>query len=69
MLSDVGRQPFGGRIEQNCAECEAGDVLHHVGVFDCFGGGFAPCEGGVSGDQHSGDCDRVKSSRLGIDGR
>src|SRR5271157_2548092 len=49
-----------GRSQEHAAEGEAGDVFEDVGVLDSLGGGFAPGEGSVAGDQYAGDGDGVE---------
>ena len=46
--------------QEHAAEGQAGDVLEHVGVFDGFGGSFAPGKGGVAGHQHAGNGDGIE---------
>ena len=62
MFGNVHRYPGIGCSEEDAAVGETRNVLEEIGVFDGLGGGFAPGERGVTGDQDAGDGDRVEAA-------
>jgi hypothetical protein len=55
VVADVGGDGLNGGVEESGAKGEPSDVLEDVGVLDGFSGRFSPGEGGVTGNQDSGD--------------
>ena len=60
MVADVGWDGFDGGVEEGGAKGEPGDVLKHICMLNSLRGRLSPGEGGVAGDQNSGNGDWVE---------
>jgi hypothetical protein len=61
VFADVGWDGLNGGVEEGGSESQPSNVFENIGIFDCVGWRFSPCEGGMTGNEDSGYRDGVET--------